>query len=486
MKKDDDNSAKKETQGMTVRKSGNFSEWYNEAVLKAKLAGFAPVGGCMIIRPYGYAIWERIQSALDTSLKKSGHRNAYFPMFIPEKFLHKEAEHFEGFVPEVAWVEEENERYALRPTSETIICDAYSKWIRSWRDLPVLVNQWCNIVRWETKVTKLFLRTREFLWQEGHTAHATKEEADAEVMKILDFYVDLAQNHLAIPVLSGRKSDSEKFAGALYTTTMEGLMPDGRALQMGTSHNLGQNFSKAFDIKFLDKDGKEKNVWQTSWGVSTRLIGAVAMVHGDDRGLVLPPRIAPVQVVIIPIIFEEGKGAVLDACKKVKERLGKDFMVELDDNDAYSAGWKFNEWELRGVPIRIEIGPRDVRNGEAVLVRRDTGEKTAVKLGGLEKAVKDMLDSIQNNLFKKAKKFLDDNTVSASSYEKLREAIGKRKMARASWCGSPDCEEKMKGETTATIRVMNPLGKKGAGSGKAKCVCCGKAAKHIVYIAKAY
>ncbi len=474
-------NAKKETQGITVKKSEDFPEWYNEVVLKAGLADFAPIGGCMIIKPYGYAIWEKIQQTLDGMLKDTGHRNAYFPMFIPERFLKKEAEHFEGFVPEVAWIEDGDEKYALRPTSETIMYDAYSKWIRSWRDLPVLINQWCNIVRWETKVTKIFLRTREFLWQEGHTAHSTEKEADEEVMKILGIYTDLVQKYLAVPVVTGKKSDAEKFAGALYTTALEALMPDGKSLQMGTSHNLGQHFSKVFDIKFLDRDGKEKRVWQTSWGVSTRLIGSIVMVHGDDRGLVLPPKIAPIHIVIVPIIFDKEKKKVFDECRKLKQKLGKKFTVHFDDRETYSAGWKFNEWELKGVPLRLEIGPQDVKKRQAVMVRRDTGEKRHVKLSGIEKAAERALDAMQKGLFRKACEFLEKNTVSAGTYGELKKAVEARKMVEASWCGGAGCEEKIKDETAATIRVI-PFGqRKPAG----RCVC-GKKACCTAYFSRAY
>jgi len=476
-------TGKKETQGITIKKDEDFSEWYNEVILKAGLADFAPIGGCMTIRPYGYAIWENIQKKFDGMIKDKGHKNAYFPLFIPESFLQKESEHFEGFVPEVAWVEADEGKYAIRPTSETIIYDAYSKWIRSWRDLPMLLNQWCNVVRWETKVTKLFMRTREFLWQEGHTAHATDKEAHDEMMMILGMYVDLIKNSLAIPVIEGEKSATERFAGAKITTTMESLMPDGKALQMGTSHHLGQHFSKAFGIKFLDKDGKEKHVHQTSWGITTRLIGAIVSVHGDDKGLVLPPKIAPIQVVIVPIIFDKNKKETLAECRKVKETLEKSGLsVELDERDSYSAGWKFNEWEMKGVPLRLEIGPRDIDNKQAVFVRRDTGKKDTVKLKDLEKNAKKALEEIQNKLLSNAKKHLTDNTVSAKTYEELKSAIEKKKMVRASWCENAACEEKIKDETAATIRVIPFKEKEKPG----KCIACGKKAKHVVYLSRAY
>ncbi|MBN1896732.1 MAG: proline--tRNA ligase [Candidatus Aenigmarchaeota archaeon] len=477
----DNKPEKKETQGITIRKNDDMSEWYNEVVLKGGMADFAPIGGCMIIKPHGYAVWERIQEILDKMLADSGHRNAYFPMFIPERFLKKEADHFEGFTPEVAWVEDEHERYAIRPTSETIIYDAYSKWLRSWRDLPILINQWCNIVRWETKVTKLFLRTREFLWQEGHTVHATEKEADAEVMKILEFYRKLSEDYLAIPVVTGKKSEAEKFAGAYYTTGIEGLMPDGKALQMGTSHNLGQHFSKVFDIKYLDKDGKEKRVWQTSWGVSTRLIGAMIMVHGDDKGLVLPPKIAPIHVAIVPIIFDKDKKKTFEECKKVRKKLSKSYSVHFDDRETYSAGWKFNEWEMKGVPIRIEIGPKDIANKQVMMVLRDTGEKKPVKMTDIEKSVKTELAAMQKRMFENAKKSLKDNTVEAMTYNDLKMAIAEKKMVHAFWCEDTGCEDKVKSDTAATTRVI-PFEQKEKG----KCIACGKKASKKVFFARAY
>jgi prolyl-tRNA synthetase len=471
---------KEKTLGLTAKKSENFSEWYNQVVLKAGLADYAPIGGCMVIKPYGYAIWERIQAYFDRKIKATGHKNAYFPLFIPERFLHKEAEHFKGFVPEVAWVEEANERFAIRPTSETIMYDSYAKWIRSWRDLPLLLNQWCNIVRWETKVCRLFLRTREFLWQEGHTAHATHEEADKEALQILSTYKDVMENLLSIPVLTGKKTESEKFAGALYTTTLEALMPDGRALQMGTSHNLGQNFSKPFNIKFLDKDEKEKYVWQTSWGISTRLIGAVVMVHGDDKGLILPPRVAPVQVVIVPILFEKTKEVVLNKAKDIRNELRK-YRVELDDRE-HTPGWKFNEWELKGVPIRIEIGPKDVEKNQVVLVRRDNREKQAIKIKDVDKKIKKTLEDIQNNLFSRAKQFLRANTKEAMDFDGFKKLVKARKMIRANWCGLDTCEARIKEETGATIRCI-PLKKEKIFG---PCVYCCKKATAVVYFARAY
>ncbi len=476
--------------GITVKKSEDFSEWYTQVVLKSELADYAPVKGCMIFREHSYAIWEKIQEIFNQKIKQTGHRNVYFPLFIPESFLKSEAKHFEGFVPEVAWVTMGGdtpleEKLAIRPTSETIIYATYAKWIRSWRDLPIKLNQWCSVVRWETKATKLFLRTREFLWQEGHTAHATKEEADREVMEILDAYRDVMETYLAVPVLAGKKTEMEKFAGALYTTALEAMMPDGKALQMGTSHQLGQNFSKVFDIKFLDQNEKEQHVWQTSWGFSTRMIGALVMVHGDDKGLVLPPKIAPVQVVIVPIPY---KGTEAEAIKtKTKEILEKlteiGMAVVLDDRPEYTPGWKFNEWELKGVPIRIEIGPRDLKQKQAMLIRRDTREKTAVKEEEITDAVVKLLEEIQNSLFSKAKKLLQEETITVNTYEEFKRILkDKGGFLRASWCGESACEEKIKDETGATIRIV-PFEKE---KPFARCIHCGHEAKEVVYFAKSY
>ena len=476
--------------GVTVKKSENFSEWYTQVVLKSELADYAPTKGCIIFREYSYAIWEKIQEIMDKRIKEKGHKNAYFPLFIPESLLRKEAEHFEGFVPECAWVtiggdRKLEERLAIRPTSETIIYSMYAKWIKSWRDLPVKLNQWCNIVRWETKATKPFIRTREFLWQEGHTAHATKEEADQEVMEILQIYKDLMENYLAIPVLAGRKSEKEKFAGALYTTTLEAIMPDGKALQMGTSHNLGQNFAKVFEIKFIGRDEKEHYVWQTSWGISTRLIGAVIMVHGDDRGLVLPPRIAPIQVVIIPIFYKEVEmKKILSKAREVLEVLQRNGITALlDDRKEYTPGWKFNHWELKGVPLRIEIGPKDLEKGELTLARRDTFERMSIKEGEVLERVREMLEEIQEDLFKRAKEFLETHITEVKSYEEFKEVLmTKGGFIKASWCSSTECEERIKEETGATIRLI-PFEKEEPFS---NCIYCGKEANVVAYFAKAY
>jgi prolyl-tRNA synthetase len=476
--------------GMTTKKNENFSEWYTEVVLKSRLADYAPIKGCMIFREDSYAIWEKIQEVFNRKIKESGHRNVYFPLFIPESFLKKEAEHFAGFVPEVAWVTKGGstpleEKLAIRPTSETIIYATFAKWIRSWRDLPIKLNQWCNIVRWETKATKPFLRTREFLWQEGHTAHATNEEAEREVMEILNQYKDIMENYLAIPVLIGVKTENEKFAGALYTTTLEAMMPDGKALQMGTSHNLGQNFAKVFDIKFIGEDEKEHKVWQTSWGISTRLIGALVMVHGDDRGLVVPPKVAPVQVVIVPITYKDAdSNAILAKAKEILEKLKeKCIAVVLDDRTEYTPGWKFNQWELKGVPVRIEIGPRDLKQNQITMARRDTCQKTTAKMDETVQATEKLLEEIQNNLQAKAKTALEEKTTTVQKFPEFKKMLkNKGGFIKTAWCGSSKCEEKIKEETGATIR-LRPFEKEKT---TANCVYCGEKAVEIVYFARSY
>ena len=476
--------------GVTVRKSEDFSEWYTQVILKTELADYAPIKGCIVFREYSYAIWEKIQDFFNEKIKETGHKNAYFPLFIPESFLRREAEHFEGFNPEVAWItmggnSELEERLAVRPTSETIMYTMFKKWIRGWRDLPLKLNQWCNIVRWETAATKPFLRTREFLWQEGHTAHATKEEADKEVMDILNIYKDLVESQLAIPVLVGIKTENEKFAGALYTTALEAVMPDGKVLQLGTSHNLGQNFSKVFDIKFIGEDEEEHYVWQTSWGVSTRLIGAMVMVHGDDSGLVLPPRAALYQVVIVPIPYKHvGRDVILEKARKVLGKLQKKgISVILDDREEYTPGWKFNHWELKGVPIRIEIGPKDVKRNQVIAARRDTLEKVAVEDEDLTSTIEEMLEEIQDNLFNRAKKFLNDNITTVKTYDEFKEVLEKKGgFIKACWCSESTCEEKIKEETGATIRLI-PFEKEKVFS---NCVLCGKKADQVAFFAKAY
>ncbi|MDD2573162.1 MAG: proline--tRNA ligase [Bacillota bacterium] len=468
-----------------TKQNEDFSQWYTDVIRKADLVDYAPVKGFMVIKPYGYALWENMQRELDKMLKASGHKNAYFPLFIPENLLQKEAEHVEGFAPEVAWVtiggtEELAERIAVRPTSEAIICSMYSKWIKSYRDLPILYNQWCNVVRWE-KSTRPFLRTSEFLWQEGHTAHATEEDAQEETLKILGIYKDFAEKVLAIPMLTGEKSEKEKFAGAKMTYSMEAMMLDGKALQAGTSHNLGQHFAKVFDIQYLDRDGELKYVWSTSWGVSTRLIGGIIMVHGDDRGLVLPPRVAPYQVVIVPIA--QHKEGVLEKAGEIFKNLSERYRVELDDRNTYSVGWKFNEWELKGVPLRLEIGPRDIQNNQVVAVRRDTGEKTIISMGELEKEIGTLLEEIQRGIFQKALEYRDKSIRVANNMEEFASLIeSQRGFIKAMWCEASECEATIKEKTGATTRCI-PFEQDKTGD---RCVVCGKPAERVAYFAKAY
>lgn len=468
-------------------KDEDFSKWYVDVIRRSGLADYSSIKGCMIIKPYGYELWENIKSLLDKRIRETGHKNAYFPLFVPESLLKKEAEHVKGFAPEVAWIthggdEELEERMAIRPTSEAIICDAYSQWIQSWRDLPVLINQWVNVVRWE-KVTRLFLRTREFLWQEGHTAHATAEEAEEEALKILHVYKDFCENVLAIPVVIGRKSERQKFPGALRTYTVEALMSNGWALQAGTSHNLGQHFAKVFNIQFLDKNQQQQYVWQTSWGVSTRLIGGVIMTHGDNSGLIIPPKIAPIQVIVIPIIFDRTRDLVLSKVQEVVDLISKVARVEADARDEYTPGWKFSEWEVKGVPIRVEIGPRDVENQQVVMVRRDNRKKKIVKQVDLAEEIKVTLEDIQKELYVKAEKFRDENTHDVDDFETFKAIMDEGKgFIRANWCGSTECEEKIQELTTATIRCIPFVGYEPTGN----CVHCGNKGLYRVYFAKAY
>jgi prolyl-tRNA synthetase len=475
---------KEDTLGIVIKKSEDFSEWYNEVVIKAELAEHSIIKGFMVVKPRGYAIWEKIQGYFDKKIKSLGVANAYFPLLIPDYFFKKEAEHAQGFAPELAWVaqQEEGIKYAIRPTSETIMYDSYGKWVRSWRDLPLRINQWCNVLRWEVKQTKLFLRTREFLWQEGHCVYETEEECEKETLLYLDEYKKLCENLLAIPVLAGKKTAKEKFAGAKTTYTLEALMPDGKALQMGTSHNLGQNFAKAFNIKFLGRDEKEYLPWQNSWGFSTRLIGALVMSHSDDKGLVLPPKIAPVQAVIVPIYKAEDKDKIIKKANEIKSKL-KDFDIILDERDGYTPGWKFNEWELKGIPLRIEIGPKDVLNDQVVLVRRDNSKKEPVKTTQLDKRIKEILEDIQNDLFQKSKKFLDSNIVEAKDWNDFLKHIKDRKFVKAGFCGEIACEEEIKDETGGATSRLIPLD---APKNLGKCIHCGKEAKDMVYFAKAY
>ncbi len=462
----------------------DFAKWYTDICKKADLIDYSSVKGCMIIRPYGYAIWENIQSILDKRFKELGHENVYMPMFIPETLLNKEKDHVEGFAPEVAWVthggsEPLGERLCVRPTSETLFCEHYANLIRSWRDLPKLYNQWCSVVRWE-KNTRPFLRTREFLWQEGHTMHATAEEAEAETLQMLEVYANFYEQCLAIPVVRGRKTEKEKFAGALATYTVEAMMHDGKALQGATSHNFGDGFAHAFDIKYLDKDNQLKYCHQTSWGITTRTIGALIMAHGDNNGLVLPPNIAPIQVAVIPVAM--NKPGVLEGAKAVADRLGAKFTVKFDDSDK-SPGWKFSEYEMKGIPVRVEVGPRDLEQNQAVLARRDNGEKIVVSLDNIEQEVADLLETIQKDMFENAKKIRENNTYYAKDFEELKDlADNKTGFIKAMWCGDLACEEKIKEDAGLSSRCM-PFEQETITD---KCVCCGKPAKKMVYWGKAY
>ena len=461
----------------------DFAQWYTDVVKKAELMDYSSVKGCMIFKPAGYALWENIQHELDKRFKETGVQNVYMPMFIPESLLQREKDHVEGFAPEVAWVthgglQPLQERMCVRPTSETLFCDFYKDDIQSYRDLPKVYNQWCSVVRWE-KETRPFLRSREFLWQEGHTAHATAEEAEARTQQMLNLYADFCEDFLAIPVIRGRKTDKEKFAGAEATYTIEALMHDGKALQSGTSHNFGDGFAKAFGIQYTDKDNKLKYVHQTSWGMTTRLIGAVIMVHGDDNGLVLPPKLAPVQVMIVPIM--QKKEGVLDKAYELKEVLSG-FRVKVDDTDK-SPGFKFAEQEMRGIPLRVEIGPKDIEANQAIIARRDTGEKVTVSLDELQAKVGELLETIQHEMLERARKHRDSHTSIAVTYDEFKDAVANKPgFIKAMWCGDQACEDKIKEETTATSRCM-PFAQEQLSD---VCVCCGKPAKKMVYWGKAY
>ncbi len=462
----------------------DFPRWYTDVVIKAELTDYSSVRGCMILRPLGYAIWELIQKAFDGMIKETGHENVYMPMFIPESLLQKESDHVEGFAPEVAWVtqgghERLQERLCVRPTSETLFCDHYAKIIQSHRDLPKLYNQWCSVVRWE-KTTRPFLRTMEFLWQEGHTAHATAEESLNETIDILNLYAKLLEEHLAIPVVKGQKTEKERFAGAKETYTIESLMHDGKSLQAGTSHNFGDGFAKAFDIKYMDKNNQLQYVHQTSWGITTRLIGALIMVHGDNSGLVLPPKIAPTQVIIIPVA--QHKEGVLEASDKIKERLDKICRCKIDKTDK-SPGWKFSEHEMKGVPIRLEIGPKDIEQNQCIIARRDTGDKVAVFLDELEAKVSEILDDIQATLLENAKKSLESKTYSAKTFDEFEKIMAETPgFVKAMWCGSLECEEEIKDRTSVTSRCI-PFEQEKIDD---KCICCGKKADKMVIWGKGY
>ena len=467
----------KEVADMSV----DFPQWYTDVILKTELVDYGPVKGTMVIRPYGYAIWENIQKELDKRFKATGVKNAYFPMLIPESYLKKEAEHVEGFAPEVAVVtyaggQELSEKLVIRPTSETIICKMYAQWMKSYRDLPILINQWANVMRWE-KTTRPFLRTSEFLWQEGHTVHATEEEAMEETLLMLGVYKEFAENCLAIPVLTGRKTEKEKFAGAKATFGMEAMMLDGKSLQAGTSHYLGQNFAKAFDMKFLDKDGVLKYGYSTSWGVSTRLIGALIMAHGDQRGLVIPPVVAPIQVIIVPIAAH--KGGVIEKADEILATLtAKGIRAEVDKRDA-SPGWKFNEWEMKGVPIRIEIGPRDIENNSAMTFRRDNLEKQAISLDGIADTIENMLNTVQKDMLEKSRKMRDERIVTANNLDEILSGVENKCFVKAGWCGCRECEDKVKEVAQATSRIMTD-------DHSETCAICGKKATTTVIFARAY
>jgi prolyl-tRNA synthetase len=475
--------------GITVTKNDDFNEWYTQVVLKAELADYAPVKGLIVLRPDGYSIWESIKSALDEKFKKEGIRNGFLPVLIPESLLSKEKKHFAGFNPEAFWVTHsgENEigdRLALRPTSETLAYSMYSKWIKSWRDLPLKINFWNTALRAEIKATKPFIRNSEFLWQEGHTVHTTAEEAEKEVLKILEIYKNIVENELAIPVITGRKSEKEKFVGAVYTTTMESLMPDGKALQMGTSHFLGQNFSKPFDVKYSDKDNVENYAWQTSWGVSWRLIGGMIMVHGDNKGLVLPPKVSPIQVVIVPIYYSENDSKkVTDKANEIeKALLDKKIRVHLDKRNELTPGFKFHDWELKGIPLRIEIGPKDIEKNKVVIATRHNREKTDLAIDKISDNIIEILQKIQKEMFDEAKKILQDKSIRIEDYTKFKEELEKGGFLYAPWCGDENCEEKIKDETGAEIRVI-PFDDKNE---KQKCIICGNESTSTPIFARGY
>lgn len=463
----------------------DFSKWYTDIVLKAQLADYTDTKGCIAIQPYGYAIWENIQKYADEKFKESGVKNVYFPVLIPESLLAKEKDHIEGFAPEVAWVtmgggQQLEERLCIRPTSETMFSTLYAKWLKSWRDLPMVYNQWCNVLRWE-KETRPFLRSREFLWQEGHTIHETAKEAEERTLQMLDIYADVIEELLAIPVLKGRKTEKEKFAGAEQTYTVETLMHDGRAIQAGTSHYFGQNFTKPFEVKFQNREGKEEYAYQTSWGISTRLIGAVIMAHGDNRGLKLPPKVAPIQAVIVPVAMH--KEGVKEKAQELYQTLNKTYRMEIDIRDNYTPGYKFNDWEMRGVPVRIELGPRDIENKVCVVVRRDTQEKITVEWKELENKLQQILEDIQQNMYNECKKNREDRTTIALDLEEFIKNIEENQgYIKTMWCGDVACEDKIKELTGAHSRCI-PFEQETVDN---KCVCCGKEAKHMVIWGRQY
>jgi prolyl-tRNA synthetase len=475
--------------GITTKKEGDFSEWYTQVVTKAGLIDYSPVKGFIILKPYGYRIWEIIKESLDRKLQESGHQNGFLPILIPESLLSKEKDHFQGFTPEVFWVtkagnNELSDNLAVRPTSETLAYQIFSKWIMSYRDLPLKINFWNSALRAEIKATKPFIRNSEFLWQEGHTVHENSQGAEEEVFLILDYYRYIIENFLAIPTIKGIKTEKEKFVGALYTTTLESLMPDGKALQMATSHNLGQNFSKPFEIRFLGRDSKQYFGWQTSWGLSWRVIGALIMMHGDNKGLILPPKIAPTQLVIVPIFKNKERDVVIEESKKLLAELKKrDFRVILDDREGYTAGWKFNDWEIKGVPLRINIGIRDIKNKNLEIVRRDTGEKISINREDCSERVYFYLDQIQKLLFNKAKEIQDNNIIKTSNYEEMKIILKEKGgFILADWCEKEECENSIKNDTGADIRLI-PFDKSDSEN---KCIYCNTHSKKTVIFAKAY
>ena len=480
---------KKEEVGITISKNQDFSEWYTQVVLKAKLADYAPVKGLIVLRPDGYSIWESLRRTLDEKFEGEGIRNGFLPVLIPESLLGKEKKHFAGFNPEVFWVthsgeNEVGDRLALRPTSETLAYSLYSKWIKSWRDLPLKINFWNTALRAEIKATKPFLRTSEFLWQEGHTVHITKEEAEKEVMRILEIYKKTVEEELAIPVITGKKSENEKFVGAVYTTTVESMMPDGKALQMGTSHFLGQNFSKPFEVKFTDKDNVEHFAWQTSWGVSWRLIGAMIMVHGDDNGLVLPPKVAPIQVVIVPIYYsEKDEQKIISKAVEIKNLLEeKKIRVHVDKRAELTPGYKFHDWELKGIPLRIEIGPKDIEKQKVVLAKRHNKEKLDLSFGDINDKIELILEQIQKEMLLAAKDILENQTKIIKDYSEFKNTIEKGGFLKAAWCGNQECEEKIKEETGADIRVI-PFD---SNDEQGRCLYCNSQSKVIPIFARGY
>ncbi|MBI4152037.1 proline--tRNA ligase [Candidatus Woesearchaeota archaeon] len=479
-----------DAKGLTVSKETDFSEWFTQLIQKAELIEYSPVSGCYILRPTAFHIWEQVQAYLDSLFKADGVKNAYFPLFIPESLLSKESAHVEGFAPEVAWVESGgssplHERLAIRPTSETIICETYAKWIRSYKDLPLRLNQWCNVVRWEFKHCTPFLRSREFLWQEGHTVFAKKEEAVEETKTILDLYEDVFRNLYAVPVLKGKKSEAEKFAGAEFTLSVEAFLPNGKAIQGATSHHLGQNFSKAFGISFIDEKQQQQFAYQNSWGISTRSIGVMILMHSDDKGLVLPPKVSSVQVVIVPILFDTSRAAVLkEAQTLVKKLQKKNLSVHLDNREEYTPGWKFNEWEMKGIPVRIELGPKDLEKKQALVVRRDTGEKKAVSLDRLETEIPLLLETIQQSLLEKAEKHLRQSIVAVTTLKEAEKQLEAKKLLFAPWCGKPACEESLK-EKTGAKSLNSPLEQSPLKKGQA-CFACSSAAQSWFYFGKSY